>query len=47
MNLKVIEKSASFLNDTIPTCKLSDTDGNVLLYLKGNKNDTIDKVSLK
>ena len=44
MNLKVIEKSASFLNDTIPTCKLNDTDGNLLLYLKGNKNDTIDKV---
>ena len=35
MDLKVIEKSASFLNDT---------DGNLLLYLKGNKNDTIDKV---
>ncbi len=45
MNLKVIEKSASFLNDTIPTYKLNDTDGNVLLYLKGDKNDTIDKVN--
>ncbi len=43
-NLNLILKSAYFFNDTIPTYKLKDTDGNVLLYLKGCKNDTINKL---
>jgi tetratricopeptide (TPR) repeat protein len=43
-DLKLIEKSARFLNDTIQTYSLKDTDGNILLYLKGNKNDTLNKI---
>lgn len=44
-NVNLIVKSAKFFNDTIPTYKLKDTDGNILLYLKGNKNDTVNKLN--
>ena len=40
----LIEKSANFFIDTIQTYELKDTDGNILLYLEGNKNDTISKL---
>jgi len=43
-DLPLIEKSAAFFNNTIPTYKLINSDEESLLYLKGNVNDTIDKL---
>lgn len=44
-NLDLILASASFFNNTIETFILKNTDDEILLYLKGNIHDTINKIS--
>jgi len=43
-DLNLIKESAKYFNNTIPSFELKDTEGNIPLALKGNVNDTINKL---
>lgn len=43
-NKELLVKSAPYFNDTIPTYVLKNTNGDILLYLKGTVSDTINKL---